>query len=114
MQRPRRSNYETMKQYRLTYPVNLKPSKGGFCTTSFEIAQQMDAARRDVRKSLRDFLQREGLEAEVKSIAGIPDGIGLMLICSDRVADRLKGESFVSAITPEAASHLPPKFGTGW
>jgi hypothetical protein len=99
-----------MKQFKLTYEVNLKPSKGGFCTTPFEIMQQMDAAQRNARRNLRDFLAREGLGDQVKSVAAVSNGIGLMLICTDEVAQRLKGEAFVSSIEEDRTPHLPPKF----
>lgn len=98
-----------MKQFKLTYPVNLK-SSGGFCTTPLEIMQQMDDARKATTKALRDFLKKEGLEAQVKSITPISHQIGLMLVCTDDVAEKLKSQSFVSSIEEDKTRYLPPKF----
>lgn len=98
-----------MKQFKLTYPVNLK-SSGGFCTTPFEIVRQMDEARRTATKQLRDFLKREGLEDQVRSVASCSPQIGLMLVCSDAVAEKLKSQAFVSSIEEDKSRYLPPKF----
>ena len=98
-----------MKQFKLTYPVNLK-SSGGFCTTPLEIIQQMDAARKAATQDLRDFLKREGLEDQVKSVTPISHQIGLMLVCTDAVAEKLKGQGFVSSIEEDKTRYLPPKF----
>lgn len=98
-----------MKQFKLTYPVNLK-SSGGWCTTPLEIMQQMDDARKAATRELREFLAREGLEGQVKAIVPVPHQIGLMLVCTDEVAEKLKGQSFVSAIEEDKTRYLPPKF----
>ena len=98
-----------MKQFKLTYPVNLK-SSGGFCTTPLEIMRQMDEARKAATKDLRDFLKREGLEDQVKSITPCSPQIGLMLVCTDDVAAKLKSQGFVSSIEEDKSRYLPPKF----
>jgi hypothetical protein len=101
-----------MKQFKLTYPVHLKAS-GGFCTTPLEIVQQMDAARKNTLRDLRAFLKSEGLEDQVKSITPYSNQIGLLLVCTDDVANKLKVQSFVTSIEEDKQRYLPPKFKAG-
>lgn len=98
-----------MKQFKLTYPLKLAPS-GGFCTTPLEIMRQMDEARKKATRELRDFITREGLAGQVKSITPYSNQIGLLLVCTDDVAERLKGQSFVSGLEEDKTRYLPPKF----
>lgn len=100
----------TMKQYKITYPFTLKPSSGGFCTTPFEIVQQMDAAQRKAMKSLREFIGRENLQAEVKSVVSMKGEVGIALLCTDNVADKLRSQPFVSSVEEMNVPPPSPKF----
>lgn len=97
-----------MKQYKLTYDVHLKNSSGGFCTTPLEIMSQMDDARAKTLKLLRDFLKREGLEAQVGAITS-PAGIGINIYATEEVAAKLKNAPFLSGIEEVKAKPQPPK-----
>ena len=70
----------------------------------------MDDARKAATRDLRAFLKAEGLEDQVKSITPYSNQIGLLLVCTDDVAGRLKGQGFVSSIEEDKALYLPPKF----
>lgn len=99
-----------MKQYKITYPFTLKPSAGGFCTTPFEIVQQMDAAQRKAMKHLRDFITAEKLQDSVKSIVSMKGEIGIALLCTDDVAAKLRSQHFVSSIEEMNVAPPSPKF----
>jgi hypothetical protein len=99
-----------MKQYKITYPFTLKPSAGGFCTTPFEIVQQMDNAQRSAMKSLRTFIATEKLQDSVKSIVSMKGEVGIALLCTDEVADKLRSQPFVSSIEEMNVPPPSPKF----
>jgi len=99
-----------MKQYKITYPLTLKPSSGGFCTTPFEIVQQMDTAQRKALKHLREFITRESLHGDVKSVVAMKGEIGIALLCTDAVADKLRGQPFVSSVEEMNVPPPSPKF----
>ncbi|MEZ0261081.1 MAG: hypothetical protein ACAH80_08730 [Alphaproteobacteria bacterium] len=99
-----------MKQYKITYPFTLKPSSGGFCTTPFEIVQQMDNAQRSAMKSLRAFIAAEKLQDSVKSIVSMKGEIGIALLCTDEVADKLRSQPFVSSVEEMNVPPPSPKF----
>jgi hypothetical protein len=99
-----------MKQYKITYPLRLKPSSGGFCTTPFEIMQQMDNAQRKAMKSLREFITREGLQDDVKSLVSMKGEIGIALLCTDAVAGKLRTQPFVSSVEEMNVPPPSPKF----
>jgi len=99
-----------MKQYKITYPFTLKPSSGGFCTTPFEIAQQMDNAQRKAMKSLRAFISSEKLQDSVKSIVPMKGEAGIALLCTEEVADKLRSQPFVSSVEEMNVPPPSPKF----
>lgn len=99
-----------MKQYKITYPFTLKPSSGGFCTTPFEIVQQMDAAQRKAMKSLREFIASEKLQDSVKSIVSMKGEVGIALLCTEEVAQKLRSQPFVSSLEEMNAPPPSPKF----
>jgi hypothetical protein len=88
-----------MKQYKVSYDVQLKPGGGGFCTSPLEIMRQMDDAQKRTLRALRDFIDRENLGDEVRAIVPLNNEIGIVLQCSDKVAEKLKRQSFVSGLT---------------
>ncbi|HYD18797.1 MAG TPA: hypothetical protein VEF76_10000 [Patescibacteria group bacterium] len=86
-----------MKQYKLSYPIKLENTSGGFCMTPMAIMDQMEQARKSALRSLRDFLKNEGLESQVRSITSPVEG-GLNIWCSEAVAAKLKTAPFLSNV----------------
>src|ERR1700722_5490693 len=93
-----------MKRYKLTYPLNF--SRSG-APNPQEILRQVEASREAAETGLAEFLRRENLGAEVQSIDALPHQPALVITCSDAVAQKLKGQSFVESIEEDARRPLP-------
>lgn len=91
-----------MKQYKVSYDVTLKPAGGGFCTSPLEIMRQMDDAQKKMLGTLRAFFAREKLEDQVAAVSPLPSEIGIVVRCSETVAQKLAQQPFVTHIAQYA------------
>jgi len=97
-----------MKPYKLTYPISLKGTPGGFCITPMEIVDSMNRARSQAMTSLRDFVAAEGLSAEVGAYRPMMTEAALLVTCTEAAAEKLKAAPFVRELTPHTPA--PPRF----
>lgn len=95
---------KSMKQYKLSFPIQLENTSGGFCMTPLSIMNQMDDARKSALKSLRAFIKSEGVESEVRAITSPAEG-GINIWCSENVAAKLKTAPFLNNVEEIAATN---------
>ncbi len=95
---------KSMKQYKLSYPIKLENTSGGFCMTPLSIMNQMDDARKTALTALRAFIKSEGVEADVRAITSPADG-GLNIWCSETVAAKLRTAPFRSSVEEISATN---------
>ena len=95
---------KSMKQYKLSFPIQLENTSGGFCMTPLSIMNQMDDARKSALTSLRAFIKSEDVESEVRAITSPAEG-GINIWCSENVAAKLKTASFLNNVEEIAATN---------
>ncbi len=95
---------KSMKQYKLSFPIQLENTSGGFCMTPLSIMNQMDDARKSALTALRAFIKSEGVESEVRAITSPADG-GLNIWCSEAVAAKLKRAPFLNKVEELSATN---------
>ena len=93
-----------MKQYKLSFPIQLENTSGGFFMTPLYIMNQMDDARKSSMQSLRAFIKSEGVESEVRAITSPADG-GLNIWCSEAVAAKLRTAPFLNKVEELTATN---------
>ena len=79
----------TFKTYKITYDVNLKARAGSFCTSPLDIMMQMNDAQHKTLKDIRQYIQDEKLSQDVTSLKPVPNQIGLIITCSEAVANKI-------------------------